>query len=118
MRRNADNAVVVVSLEPDDFPARIVFQPRPEIDLPRDVAIPVHKYGEMLQVKVEQLQKRLAVANHKPPAKSPIDIVHDAFHSLALFPASGIRDESWFPFARAQEFHVVACSLFSLEYVR
>ena len=50
---NADNAVIVVGLEPDDFPPGINFQPRPEIDFPSDMAISVHEYGEMLQIKVE-----------------------------------------------------------------
>jgi len=80
--------------------------------------MPVHKNGEMLQVKVEQVQKGLAVANHKPPAKSPIDIVHDAFHSLTLFPAAGARDEPGSPFAGCQEFHIVTRGGFPLEYVR
>ena len=37
---------------------------------------------------------------------------------MPLFPATGVRNESGFPFASGQEFHIVAGCLFALEYMR
>jgi hypothetical protein len=96
----------VVGLEPHDFPLGIHLEPRPEIHFPRNMSVSVHKNREMFQVEIEQVNKRLSVADHESPAKPPINVVNDVFDALTAFPASRVRNKPRLPFARCQELHV------------